>query len=344
MTNRTFIIAEAGVNHNGRLDLARKLVIEAARAGADAVKFQTFKAEKLAAASAGKADYQTRTTPDDQSHLEMLKTLELDKAAHLELLELCRKNNIEFLSSPFDLESIDLLDELGLDTIKIPSGEITNLPYLRKVGALKRKIILSTGMAEMIEIEAALNVLTDAGTNRKNIIVLHCHTEYPTVYEDVNLLAMDAMRQTLGVRVGYSDHTLGLEAALAAVALGAEVIEKHFTLDRKMPGPDHSASLEPKELTELVVGIRRVEALLGGGEKKPTEREIKNRAVARKSIVAAQLIKKGEPFTDKNLTVKRPGLGINPMLWDDVIGRVAPRDFAPDEMIELSDMTGMEDK
>jgi N,N'-diacetyllegionaminate synthase len=344
MTNRTFIIAEAGVNHNGRLDLARKLVEEAARAGADAVKFQTFKAEKLAAPSAGKAEYQNRTTPQDQSQLEMLKKLELDKAAHLELMDLCQKNNIDFLSSPFDLDSIDLLDELGLDTIKVPSGEITNLPYLRKIGALKRKVILSTGMADLHEIEAALSVLKTAGTDRKNIVVLHCHTEYPTAHEDVNLLAMDAMRQTLGVRVGYSDHTLGLEASLAAVALGAEVIEKHFTLDRKMPGPDHSASLEPNELAELVVGIRRVEALLGDGEKRPTDRELKNRAVARKSIVAAQSIQKGEPFTEKNLTVKRPGLGINPMLWDDVIGRTAPRDFQPDEMIELSDMTAMEDR
>lgn len=344
MAGRTFIIAEAGVNHNGRLDLARRLVEEAARAGVDAVKFQTFKAEKLAAPSAGKADYQTRTTPEGQSQLEMLKNLELDKAAHIELMDLCQEHGLVFLSSPFDLESIDLLVELGLDTIKIPSGEITNLPYLRKIGALGKQIILSTGMADLHEIEAALNVLKTAGTDRKNIAVLHCHTEYPTAYEDVNLLSMDAIRQTMGVRVGYSDHTPGIEASLAAVALGAEIIEKHFTLDRNLPGPDHKASLEPHELAALVVGIRRVEALLGDDLKKPTERELKNRAVARKSIVAAQPIRKGESFTEENLTVKRPGLGINPMLWDDVISRIAPRDFQPDEMIELSDMTAMEDR
>ena len=282
----TFIIAEAGVNHNGSLDMAIEMVDVAAAAGADAVKFQTFKAEKVIAVNAPKAVYQMETTGSDESQLEMVKKLELDEAAHKTLLNHCQEKGIQFLSTPFDLESIDLLDRLGLNIFKIPSGEITNLPYLRKLGALSKQLILSTGMADLGEIEDALGVLTDSGTPLENITVLHCNTEYPTPFEDVNLRAMQTIAHAVGVAIGYSDHSLGIEVAVAAVALGAVVLEKHFTLDRNLPGPDHKASLEPDELQAMVRAIRNIEKALGNGIKRPSPSEAKNKIIARKSLVA----------------------------------------------------------
>ena len=282
----TFIIAEAGVNHNGSLDMAIEMVDVAAAAGADAVKFQTFKAEKVIAVNAPKAVYQMETTGSDESQLEMVKKLEQDEPAHKTLLNHCQEKDIQFLSTPFDLESIDLLDRLGLNIFKIPSGEITNLPYLRKLGALSKQLILSTGMADLGEIEDALGVLTDSGTPLENITVLHCNTEYPTPFEDVNLRAMQTIAHAFGVAFGYSDHSLGIEVAVAAVALGAVVLEKHFTLDRNLPGPDHKASLEPDELQAMVRAIRNIEKALGNGIKRPSPSEAKNKIIARKSLVA----------------------------------------------------------
>ena len=331
---KTFIIAEAGVNHNGSLELAQKMIDAAVDAGADAVKFQTFKAEKVVSRYAPKAEYQKKTTTADESQLEMIKKLELDAATHRILIDYCTKKNIWFLSTPFDLGSIDLLNELGLNLFKIPSGEITNLPYLRKIGALKKEIILSSGMADLGEIQDALAVLIGAGTKLKDITVLHCNTEYPTPIEDANLKAMLTIKAAFpGVNIGYSDHTLGIEIPVAAVAMGATIIEKHFTLDKNMEGPDHKASLEPNELKAMVHAIRNVEKALGSGIKKPSHSELKNKPIARKSIVAACDISKGEPFTEKNLTVKRPGTGISPMRWDEVIGQVAQKDYAEDELI-----------
>jgi N,N'-diacetyllegionaminate synthase len=331
---RTFIIAEAGVNHNGSLELAKKMVHAAALADADAIKFQTFKAEKLVCRHAEKAEYQKRHTDTTKGQYELIKMLELDADAHWEIFDYCKKENIQFLSSAFDLDSIDFLNNLDLDIFKIPSGEITNLPYLRKIGVLKKKIILSTGMADIGEIEDALDVLTQAGTDREKITVLHCNTEYPTPVEDVNLLAMLAIGETFpGYSIGYSDHTLGVEIPIAAVALGATVIEKHFTLDRNMEGPDHRASLEPDELKAMVSSIRKVEKALGSGIKKPSPSELKNKPIVRKSIVAAKGIRKGEVFTEENLTVKRPGKGINPMRWDEIIGQNANKDYKCDDLI-----------
>jgi len=307
---KTFIIAEAGVNHNGSLELAKKMIDAAVAAGVDAVKFQTFKAEKVVSRYAPKAEYQKKTATADESQLEMVKKLELDAAAHKTLIDYCKNKNIQFLSTPFDLESIDLLSELRLDIFKIPSGEITNPPYLRKIGALKKETILSTGMADLGEIEDALDALTAAGTKLKDITVLHCNTAYPTPMHDVNLKAMQTIAIAFGVRVGYSDHTLGIEIPIAAVAMGATVIEKHFTLDKNMEGPDHRASLEPDELKAMVRAIRNIEKALGNGIKKPSPSELKNILIARKSIVAARNIRKGELFTEENLTVKRPGTGI----------------------------------
>lgn len=335
MEQRVFIIAEAGVNHNGSLETAKQLVEEAARAGADAVKFQTFRAETLVSPQAPKAAYQEQTTASDESQFDMIRRLELSPEAHRELIAHCRKSGIQFLSSPFDLASIDLLTELGLELFKIPSGEITNLPYLRKVGRLGKPTILSTGMATMDEISTALEVLQCAGVECNQLTVLHCNTEYPTPMEDVNLRAMRSIREEFGVAVGYSDHTLGTEVAIAAVALGAAVIEKHFTLDRTLKGPDHRASLEPSELKEMVAAIRHIEVALGTGIKKPSASEAKNRPVARKSIVAACAIRGGEIFTENNLTIKRPGIGLSPMLWNEVVGQEAPRDFSADEIICL---------
>jgi len=330
----TFIIAEAGVNHNGSLDTAIHLVDSAVVAGATAVKFQTFRAEKVIAANALKADYQKETTGAAGSQLEMVRKLELNEAAHEKLFRYCKDKGILFLSSPFDLESIDLLVRLGLTTFKIPSGEITNLPYLRKLGVLNRQIILSTGMADLSEIEDALDVLRQSGTRLGNITVLHCNTEYPTPFEDVNLRAMLTIKTAFpGIQVGYSDHTTGIEVPIAAVALGAKVIEKHFTLDRNMEGPDHRASLEPDELRSMVTAIRNIEKAMGNGIKKPSPSELKNKPIVRKSIVAARDIRKGEPFAEENLTVKRPGTGISPMRWDEVIGQVAQKDYEEDELI-----------
>jgi len=334
LNGQTLIIAEAGVNHNGSLETAREMVQVAAEAGADMVKFQTFKAEKLVTRTAAKAEYQQATTGTDQSQYEMIKALELDVASHNVLIQYCRDNGIRFLSTAFDHDSIDLLAELGQDTWKIPSGEITNLPYLRKIGGLRQEVILSTGMADLGEIEDALQVLEQAGTPWENMTVLHCNTEYPTPMQDVNLRAMLTIKAAFpGIKVGYSDHTLGIEIPIAAVALGATVIEKHFTLDRNMEGPDHRASLEPDELKEMVRAIRNVEIALGDGVKRPSPSEAKNKPVARKSIVASKDIRKGERLTEDNLTVKRPGTGNSPMRWDEVVGQTAHKDFMMDDLI-----------
>ena len=335
MKNRIFIIAEAGVNHNGSLALAKKMVQEAAAIGADAIKFQTFKARNLLSRSAPKAPYQRKNTPAKLTQYAMLKKLELDASAHRELIECCRSNRISFLSSAFDLASVDLLSGLGVKIFKIPSGEITNLPYLRKVGALKKEVLLSTGMADMKEVGAALGVLVAEGTKKGHIAVLQCTTEYPSLVEDAHLNAMVAMRDTFKVRVGYSDHTPGIEISLAAAALGAEIIEKHFTIDNALPGPDHRSSLEPKAFRALVESIRNIEKALGCGIKKPSVSELANRAAIRKSIVALGNIKKGDVFTDENIAAKRPGTGISPMKWDAVVGTVAQRNFKADDLIRL---------
>lgn len=332
---KTFIIAEAGVNHNGDMTIAKKLIDAAVAAGADAVKFQTFKAETLATATAVKATYQIENLGTNESQAQMLKKLELPYKAHADLMTYCKEQGIMFMSSPFDVESILFLNQLGLSVFKIPSGEITNFPYLKTMGALKKRIIMSTGMATLDEVRAALEVLTPAGTSKDQITVLHCHTNYPTAMEDVNLRAMVKMGEELEVHVGYSDHTLGIEVSIAAVALGAEVIEKHFTLDRNMPGPDHKASLEPNDLAAMVHGIRNIEKALGDGLKRPTARELEIALIARKSIVAARGITAGEVFTEENLTTKRPGTGIIPMDWDRVLGQKSPRNFKVDELIEI---------
>ena len=330
---KTYIIAEAGVNHNGNLEIARKMIEVAAQVGADAVKFQTFKAENLVLPSAPKADYQASATPEDESLFAMLHKLELSLEDHMKLLGCCRSNRIDFLSTPFDLNSVDMLIDLGIQTYKISSGDITNLPLLRKIGALKNKVILSTGMSNLGEIADALHILQKAGTFLKDITVLHCNTEYPTPVEDVNLLSIKTIAENFNVRVGYSDHTLGIEIPIAAVSLGAGVIEKHFTLDKNMPGPDHKASLEPKELKEMVIAIRNIEKAIGSAIKKPSPSELKNLMVARKSIVAKQAIMKGEKLTEKNLTTLRPGNGISPMQWDDIMGTPACQDFSAGEQI-----------
>jgi len=330
---KAFIIAEAGVNHNGDINIAKKLIDAAAEAGADAVKFQTFKAEKLVSKNAQKAEYQKQTTEKDESQFEMIKKLELDKAAHEELIAYCKLKNIMFLSTPFDSESIELLNNFGMGIFKIPSGEITNLPYLRQIGKLGKKVILSTGMADMGEIEDAIDILVESGTAKEGITVLHATTEYPAPFEDVNLKAMITIGKTFDVSYGYSDHTPGIGIPIAAAALGASVIEKHFTLDRNMEGPDHMASLEPDELKAMIKAIRNIENALGDGIKKPSPSELKNKEIARKSIVAAAVIKKGEVFTENNITVKRPGNGISPMRWDEVIGTAAQKDYEEDELI-----------
>lgn len=335
MTQRTLIIAEAGVNHNGDLNLARRLIDAAALAGADFVKFQTFNADRQVTRSAKKADYQAQVTDSDESQYEMLRRLELTEAMHHELIAHCATRNIGFFSTGFDIEGIDLLASLGLDHLKIPSGEITNLPYLRHIGQLGKAVILSTGMATMGEIEAAIDVLEQAGTPRAKLTVLHCTTEYPAPMSEVNLRAMQSIQTAFGVAVGYSDHTRGIEVAIAAVAMGATMIEKHFTLDRKLPGPDHQASLEPSELTAMVTAIRNIEVALGNGIKRLTPSEARNKPIVRKSIVARRIIKAGETFLAENLAIKRPGTGISPMFWDDVLGKKAIRDFAADELIDL---------
>lgn len=329
------MIAEAGVNHNGDLRLAKKMVDAAIECNADAIKFQTFRAESVISKFADKADYQKKTTGDSESQVDMVKKFELSDNNFYELYDYCRDKGMMFLSSPFDLDSIALLERLGLETYKIPSGEITNLPYLRKIGRLNKRVILSTGMADLGEIEDALSVLTISGTLRGKIALLHCNTEYPTPYGDVNLRAMLTIRNAFQIGVGYSDHTTGIEVPIAAVALGATIIEKHFTLSKELNGPDHQSSLVPEEFKRMVTAIRNIEAALGKGLKEPSKSEQKNIIVVRKSIVASRNIKPGDVFSEENITVKRPATGICPMLWDNVIGRISTRTFNTDEPIEL---------
>lgn len=334
---KVIIIAEAGVNHNGDINLAKKLIDVAIEAGVDYVKFQTFKSESLVSKSAKKANYQIENTQDStENQLQMLKKLELSHEQHVELMAYCRQKHISFFSTAFDLDSLIYLKELGLTMVKIPSGEITNLPYLRKAAELFSKVIISTGMSTLEDIEKALNVFLSAGIKRKAIYILHCNTEYPTPMKDVNLLAMLTIKNKFNVEIGYSDHTLGIEVPTAAVALGAKMIEKHFTLDRSLPGPDQLASLEPLELKEMVTSIRNIElAISGNGMKEPSRSELKNMEIARKSIVAKTAINKGDIFSESNITTKRPGNGISPMQWDNVIGQVALASFNADDLIKL---------
>lgn len=331
--DRVFIIAEAGVNHNGSLINAKKLIDAAVEAGVDAVKFQTFRTENLVCVNSRKADYQLETTAKEETQYEMLKKLELDFNVHKELYEYCSKRGIMFLSTPFDLDSIELLNEFKVPIFKVPSGEITNYPYLRKIGLSRKEVILSTGMSTLEEIKEAIRVLKDNGTTK--ISILHCNTEYPTPMQDVNLNVITAMQKEFKLPIGYSDHTKGIEVAIAAVALGAIIIEKHFTLDKRMEGPDHKASLEPNELKEMVIAIRNIEKALGSYEKTPTLSEMKNIQIARKSIVAKADIKVGDVFTENNLTTKRPGNGLSPMQWNNIIGTISKHDYKVDEMIKI---------
>ena len=331
--SKVYIIAEAGVNHNGSLDIAKKLVDEAKKSGADCIKFQTFIAENIISKNAKQAKYQTKNIGKEQSQLEMIKKLELSFEDFKQLNNYCIEKNIDFLSTAFDLESIDFLESLGMNTWKIPSGEITNLPYLIKIAKLKKKVILSTGMSTMQEIEDAVNIFKEYGTN--DITILHCTTQYPTLFEDVNLNAMLSIKEKFGYDVGYSDHTKGIEVPIAAVALGATVIEKHFTLDNNMIGPDHKASLQPDELKKMVESIRNIELSLGDGRKVVANSEKENMSIARKSIVAKRSIRKGQLLSEENITVKRPGDGISPMKWFDILGTLAIRDFEEDELIQI---------
>lgn len=333
--SHTIIIAEAGVNHNGSLDLAKQLVVAAKEAGADYVKFQTSIPEKLISKFASMADYQKKNIGKEESQLDMLRKLVLRLDDFATLKDYCDEVGIKFMSTPFDLTSIDVLEKLNMDYWKLPSGEISNLPYLRKIARFHQPVILSTGMSTIGDVEKALDVLVENGLSKDYISLLHCNTEYPTPYSDVNLRAMLTLKQCFGVRVGYSDHTKGIEVPIAAVAMGAEIIEKHFTLDKNLPGPDHVASLEPRELKAMVDSIRNIENAIGSGIKQVSPSERKNIAIARKSIIAACPIKKGELFTEDNLTVKRPGNGISPMKWDEVMGMAAKRDFVEDELIEI---------
>lgn len=329
----TTIIAEAGVNHNGSLVRAKKMIKVASEMGADYIKFQTFKADSLVLKNADKANYQLKSTNSNESHYEMIKKLEIDEDFHLELIKHCKKNCIKFLSTAFDIESVDLLDKLKIPFYKIPSGEITNFPYLNHIGSKKKPIILSTGMSSLEEIKSAVNILIKAGLNKKFITVLHCNTEYPTPMDDVNLNAMISIKRELDVNVGYSDHTKGIEVSIAAVALGATVIEKHFTLDCNMQGPDHRASLEPNEFKNMIKSIRNIELSMGNGIKKPSASEIKNIFIARKSIVSKKDIKKGEIYSISNLTTKRPGTGICASKWYEYIGKKSNKDYKIDELI-----------
>lgn len=331
--HHTYIIAEAGVNHNGSLRLAKKLVDKAVWAGADCIKFQTFNSEKLVSKNAAKADYQKKTTGNTENQLDMLKKLELTPKQFINLKDYCQKKGITFLSTPFDLESINFLASIGIKTWKIPSGEITNYPYLRTIGKRKENVIMSTGMSTIAEVKNAIAVLRKFGT--KKITLLHCTTEYPAPYNSVNLQAMHTLKKEFGYDVGYSDHTNGIEISVAAVAMGATIIEKHFTLDHNMEGPDHKASLEPEELRNMIRAIRNVEKAFGNGEKAPSKAEKRNIPIVRKSIVAASHIKKGEVFSDINLTTKRPGKGTSPMLWERIVGTIAKRDYNEDELIEV---------
>lgn len=333
---KVLIIAEAGVNHNGSIELAKKLIDAAALAGVDYVKFQSFKAENLVSKNAKKAEYQKKNMADgDDSQFTMLKKLELSPEQHTELIAYCNEKGIKFFSTAFDLESIDFLASLKLGLWKIPSGEITNYPYLKQIALKKEPVILSTGMCDMTDINNAIQVLLKFGVTKEQITVLHCNTEYPTPMHDVNLNAMKAIADKFKINIGYSDHTKGIEVPIAAVALGATVIEKHFTLDKTMEGPDHKASLEPQELIAMTTAIRNIEMALGSREKTVTSSEINNKSVARKSIVASQYIQVGDVLTESNLTVKRPGTGISPMLWENVLGTKATKSYQPDELIEL---------
>lgn len=333
------IIAEAGVNHNGSIEIAKQLIDKAVEAGVDVIKFQTFKAEKLVSKSAKQAEYQKKNIgiKADDSQYNMLKKLELSERAHFELISYCKERGIRFFSTAFDLDSIDFLHSLKLGFWKIPSGEITNYPYIKKIAQYHEPVIISTGMCEISDISAAINVLLKNGVQRNQLTILHCNTEYPTPFEDVNLLAMQQIKDEYQVAVGYSDHTKGIEVPIAAVALGASIIEKHFTLDKNMEGPDHKASLEPEELKTMVSAIRNIEKALGTGKKVVSESERKNISIARKSIVAACDIKKGDILTEENLTVKRPGTGISPMRWEEVIGTIAIKDFEEENIIEIDD-------
>lgn len=334
--SKVLIIAEAGVNHNGSMQIAKQLIDEAVEAEVDIIKFQTFKSEKLVSKAAKQAEYQQRNMgKKDERQLAMLKKLELSVENHYELVEYCKERNIRFWSTAFDMESIDFLHSLKMGLWKIPSGEITNYPYIKKIASFHEPVILSTGMCELSDIEAVLNVLIEEGVQKDYITILHCNTEYPTPFQDVNLKAMLEIGEKFGVKIGYSDHTRGIEVPIAAVALGATVIEKHFTLDKNMEGPDHKASIEPDELKAMVSSIRNIEQALGTGHKVISESERKNIEIARKSIVAACPIKKGEFLREDNLTVKRPGTGINPMRWREVIGTVANRNYSEEDMIEL---------
>lgn len=335
MIDKTLIIAEAGVNHNGDISIAKKLVDAASKAGVDFVKFQTFIAKNLTTASAPKAKYQQTAKGGHISQQKMLSDYEMSEKMHLVLQEHCKKRGVGFLSSAFDIQDLDFLNALGLGLFKVPSGEISNLPYLRHLGAFGAEVILSSGLASLADIELAIDALEKSGTKRRDITLLHCNTEYPTPMEDVNLKAIPVLSQSFGVKVGYSDHTLGVEIPLAAVALGATVIEKHFTLDRNLPGPDHKASLLPGELNVMVEGIRNIELAIGDGVKKVTASELKNKPAVRKSLVAKRFIAAGELYSENNVAAKRPGLGISPMFWDEVMGRKAPRSFDVDEMIEF---------
>lgn len=331
--NKVLIIAEAGVNHNGDIRLAKDMIDIAKEAGVDIVKFQTFKSENLVTKNAVMASYQIENTGEEDSQLAMLRKLELKESDFKELQDYCKNKNIKFFSTGFDLESLAFLKTLNMGLWKIPSGEITNLPYLEFIGKCNEQVILSTGMANMDEIEAAIKVLIQSGTEKKKISVLHCNTDYPTRFEDVHLNVLKTMREKLGVEIGYSDHTAGVEVSVASVALGATVIEKHFTLDKELPGPDHKASLDPQELKTLVAQIRNIEKAMGRFEKIPSEREAKNIKIARKSIVAKKAIKSGDVFTAENLTTKRPGSGINPMKWYEILGTVAQKDYQEDDLI-----------
>lgn len=330
---RTLVIAEAGVNHNGSVDTALSLIDVAADAGADIVKFQTFKAKNLVTDTAKMAEYQKNNLGEEQSQLEMLKKLELSYDEHHVLIDRCKQRGIRFLSTAFDFESLSFLESLDMGLWKVPSGEITNLPYLERIGKFQQPVIISTGMADQKEIEEAMQVLKSVGLSRDKIIVLHCNTEYPTPMKDVNLRAMKKLGEIFEVCYGYSDHTMGIEIPIAAVALGAKVIEKHFTLSREMQGPDHKASLEPQELAAMIKAIRNIETAMGSDIKHPSDSEIKNRAVARKSIVAKKPIKAGEVFTEENLTTRRPGSGISPMKWHSIIGTKASQDYQENELI-----------
>lgn len=331
---RTLIIAEAGVNHNGSLELAKRLIDVGATAGVDYVKFQTFNADKLVKQNSIKAGYQITNSGDEETQYQMLKRLELSYEDHLELIKYCNLKGVKFLSTGFDIESIRTLLGLGIELLKIPSGEISNVPLLRFAGSHNRNLILSTGMSTMHEIKQALHYLEAAGQERHKITILHCNTEYPTPFKDVNLRAMLTIKDEFGISIGYSDHTMGIEVPIAAVTMGATVIEKHFTLDRNLPGPDQLASLEPSELIEMVKAIRNVEDAMGSDQKFPSESELKNKDIARKSIVASRTINKGDVFTDENLTAKRPGNGISPFEWDNLIGTQAKRDYIKDDLIE----------